>query len=223
MSGRGWERKVQGRSPICTASALMTLLKHNNLLHLSPSLQHPHAHTQNTDTLSTRKETEIGNKDHPLCLRTVNGSSNVFNLSPESNNRAHSTPAQTVVLFTYKLLDSILPAFHNSSLFLIPLHSAHERIHLRDKATWEMCGASNSGPSCLSGIPSKLLHSFTLCQNSISKQGHVSRRPAYLNMTGSGFNLPLQVEKQCHYFGCEMQSPLLSQPPSLYKYLFKYC
>lgn len=41
---------------------------------------------------STRKETEIGNKDHPLCLRTVNGSSNVFNLSPESNNGAHSTP-----------------------------------------------------------------------------------------------------------------------------------
>lgn len=50
------------------------------------------AHTQRVGAPSTRKETEIGNKDHPLCLRTVNGSSNVFNLSSESHNGAHSTP-----------------------------------------------------------------------------------------------------------------------------------
>lgn len=66
--------------------------------HILRPLPRLHTHTQTlmrtrrVGAPSTRKETEIGNKDHPLCLRTVNGSSNVFNLSPESNNGAHSTP-----------------------------------------------------------------------------------------------------------------------------------
>lgn len=140
MSGRGWERKVQGRPPTSAASAVMTLLKHTTFPFISLSFSSTHARTHtlgNSDAPSTRKETEIGNKDHPLCLRTVNGGSNVFNLSPESSNRAHSTPADTVALFTYKLLDSVLPPslIYKSSLFLIPPHSAHERIHLWDKAT----------------------------------------------------------------------------------------
>lgn len=112
MSGRGWERKVQGRPPIVIICSDDFTETHNLSLHLSLLLFHTLARTHtlgNSDAPSTRKEPEIGNKDHPLCLRTVNGSSNVFNLSPESNNRAHSTPADTVALFTYKLSDSVLP------------------------------------------------------------------------------------------------------------------
>ena len=80
---------------------------------------HTHTHTaqrtQRAGALSTRKETEIGNKDHPLCLRTVNGSSNVFNLSPESNNGAHSTPPRYCSTVPLKAL-----GFHHPSLSQSP-------------------------------------------------------------------------------------------------------
>lgn len=83
------------RSTISTAAAVMTLLKR------SGGGKHTHfPHTRWAVAPSTRKETEIGNKDYPLCLRTVNWSSNVFNLSTESNNGAHS---DTVVLLALKL------------------------------------------------------------------------------------------------------------------------
>ena len=101
---------------------------------------HPHTHThththtaqrtQRAGALSTRKETEIGNKDHPLCLRTVNGSSNVFNLSPESNNGAHSTPPRYCSTVPLKAL-----GFHHPSLSQSPPPSCavHEGINSWDK------------------------------------------------------------------------------------------
>ena len=93
----------------------------NLCLCVSTSHTHTHTHThprtQRAGAPSTRKETEIGNKDHPLCLRTVNGSSNVFNLSPESNNGAHSTPPRYCSTVRLKAL-----GFHHPSLsqFLSP-------------------------------------------------------------------------------------------------------
>lgn len=79
----------------------------------SASLPHTHGHThrRSAGAPSTRKETEIGNKDHPLCLRTVNGSSNVFNLSHESNNGAHSTAPRYCSTVRLKAL-----GFHHPSL-----------------------------------------------------------------------------------------------------------
>ena len=108
--------------------AVMTLWRHSrgdkkHAIFASVSLPRTHTHThthprtQRAGAPSTRKETEIGNKDHPLCLRTVNGSSNVFNLSPESNNGAHSTPPRYCSTVRLKAL-----GFHHPSLsqFLSP-------------------------------------------------------------------------------------------------------
>lgn len=85
---------------------------------LTHTLTHIWIHLHRMGAPSTRKETEIGNKDHPLCLRTLNGSGNVFNLSPESNNGAHSTPPRYCSTVHLKALGfyhpSLLQFFHIS-------------------------------------------------------------------------------------------------------------
>lgn len=121
--------RAQERSPICTASAVMTLLRHKTNTQSFPSTSLPHthkhthtrAHTHRSGAPSTRKETEIGNKDHPLCLRTVNGSSNVFNLSPESNNGAHSTPPRYCSTVRLKALGFHHPSLSQFLFFFFPL------------------------------------------------------------------------------------------------------
>lgn len=108
--------------------------KHTISPSVSLSLTGTHTHTCRAGAPSTRKETEIGNKDHPLCLRTVNGSSNVFNLSSESNNGAHSTPPRYCSTVRLKAL-----GFYHSSLsqylllFSLSLCAAHGGINLWDK------------------------------------------------------------------------------------------
>lgn len=126
---------------ICSDDFIETLLFKQKRTTFPPHLSLPHTHIYCTYTHthtailrpsapSTRKETEIGNKDHCLCLRTVNRSSNVFNLSPESNNGAHSTPSRYCSTVRLKALgfSQFLSAF---SL----LCSGHEGIHSWDKKT----------------------------------------------------------------------------------------
>lgn len=88
---------------------------------------------------STRKETEIGNKDHPLCLRTVNGSSNVFNLSPESNNGAHSTPPRYCSSVGLKALGFYHPAL-SQFLSLFPLRALFMKGLICGMRRWILVG-----------------------------------------------------------------------------------
>lgn len=102
--------------------------KHTIFLALSIS----HTHTHRVGALSTRKETEIGNKDHPLCLRTVNRSSNVFNLSPKSNNGAHSTPPRYCSTVRLKALGFYHPS-PSQFLSFCRLCAVHEGINSWNK------------------------------------------------------------------------------------------
>lgn len=137
----GNEKGSGERSHICTASAVMTLYtftlgdKNTQSFPVSLSYSHTHTHTLRAGAPSTRKETEIGNKDHPLCLRTVNGSSNVFNLSPESNNGAHSTPPRYCSTVRLKALGFYHPSLSQFLSLFSPLCAVHEGINLWDKET----------------------------------------------------------------------------------------
>lgn len=233
---------VEIKHTICSCVTLS--LSHTHTHIHTPTHTHPRRYTDNTP--STRKEPEIGNKDHPLCLRTVNGSSNVFNLSPESNNRAHSTPPRYCSTVRLKAL-----GFFHLSILLPFLHlcAIHERIYLwakkkgvllRKKTNcwenrkwingWGGKGQMNNpvGPGIISvcglwhlnDTCSQLFHSFTLYKNSISHQ-RLSLGASVLH------RLPLTHrwvihsspagKEKANSFESGNKSMLLSQPLSFHK------
>ena len=103
-----------------TQSSALSSLSLSLFLFHTHTNTHKHTQTHKAGAPSTRKETESGTKDHPLCLRTVNGRGNVFNLSPESNNGAHSTPPRYCSTVGLKALGFYHPSL-SQFLCLFPL------------------------------------------------------------------------------------------------------